>query len=143
MNNRGFSLIEVVIVMTIMLLVGVSSSSFYARFLTQNSVDNLSDQIAAQVRKAQLYAELGRFDGPWGVATRSGNLVLFKGTSYAARNAALDEKFTLNPAISINGFTDVVFSQITGKPSSTPTITLSGRGVFKTITINSQGMVDR
>lgn len=143
MNNKGFTLIELLLVMAIMMIVGSFSTPLYSRFLVQNSVDNHVNQLASQFRKAQLYSMIGRQNGNWGVTISEGNIILFQGDSFATRNTALDERFALNSSISISGFTEVVYTRVTGLPSATPTITLRGNNSVKTITVNSMGVVNK
>lgn len=143
MKINGFTLIELLLVIGIMLIIAGSSSPFYARFLTQNNVSNVIDQLSGQLRKAQLYAMMGRQNGPWGVTISSGSIILFQGVNFASRNVALDEKFLINPAININGLSEIIFTKVTGLPNITPTIEISGNGTFKTLTINNQGVVNK
>jgi len=139
----AFTLIELLLVIAIILILGGMTSSFLARFLTQNNVYNVVDQLAGQMRKAQIYAMMGKRDGAWGVKIDSGRIVLFQGNTFAGRNAAFDENFNINSNITINGLTEVVFNKITGLPSTTSTITISGNSSTATLVINSQGITSK
>ena len=86
---------------------------------------------------------MGRQNGSWGVTINSGAIILYQGTSFVSRNSAFDERFTLNPNISITGLSEINFTKVTGLPNDTPTITVSGNGTTKSITINSQGVVSK
>ena len=141
--SRGFTLIELILVVAMMILLGTLSSTFAARFLTQNGVLNASDQIIGDIRKAQINAMTGKQNSNWGVNYSSNTITLYKGNSYATRQTAFDEKFSVSASINISGFSDVTFARMTGTPSATPTITISGSGETKTITINSQGVATR
>lgn len=141
--KKGFTLIELLLTIAIVLILGGMTSPFLARFLTQNNVANVSDQLTGQMRKAQIYAMMGKKNGAWGVTVDNGAIVLFQGNSFASRNSALDERFNLNTVITISGLTEVVFSKITGLPSVTPTIAISGNNTTKTLVVNSQGVVNK
>jgi len=131
-------LIELILVVAIVLTLGVLSSVFYSRFLNQNSVSDVSDQFASQLRKAQTYAMAGKQNTSWGVKYVAGTITLFASTS-----SAFDETFGVNTNITVGGFSPVIFAKATGIPDSTPTITISGGGNTKTVSVNSQGAVSR
>src|SRR5437870_896099 len=87
----GFTLIEVLIVMALVTLVGLTSVPFLSRFFTQNAVENTYEQLKGELGKAQTYAMSGKQNGSWGVHNGTGSIVLFQGSSYASRNSAFDE----------------------------------------------------
>lgn len=149
---RGFTLIEVILVVAIISIISSLSAAFYARFITQNAVSNTQDQIVQSLRKAQTYAMMSRKSNTsgWGVNWDSGAhvLTLYQGPNFAGRALALDERFTINSNITITfspaSPTDVNFLHETGLPQNTPpTITISGQNNTKTVTVNTQGVVSR
>lgn len=142
-KSDGFTLIELLLVISIIMVIGTMSVVFFSRFLTQNSVANVSDQLIGQLRKAQIYSMMGRQNGGWGVQFGSNTITLFQGNTYATRNTAFDETFSVNSNISISGFSEIDFTKTTGSPSTTGTYTISGNDTSKQITINSQGVVSR
>jgi prepilin-type N-terminal cleavage/methylation domain-containing protein len=141
--QRGFTFIELILVVSLMLLLGTMGTAFTGRFFTQNAVENTTDQLIGDFRKAQMSAMMGQQNSNWGVNFASNTITLYKGNSFATRTAAFDEKFTVNGSISITGFTDLNFTGMTGLPNATPTVTISGTGSTDTITINSQGVATR
>jgi len=140
---KGFTLIELILVISLMLLLGTLSTAFAARFFTQNSVANTTDQLIGEFRQAQTNAMMGRKNGNWGVNYSSNKITLYLGTSFAARTAAFDTTFSVPTSVTISGFSDLDFFRMTGTSSATPTITISGSGETKTITVNSQGVATR
>lgn len=134
----GFTLIELLLTIAIVLIIGSSSSVFYSRFINQNSVANISDQITEQMHKAQVYAMMGKNNSAWGVKLAGTTFTLF-----SASSSAFDETFTLSPAITVTGLSTLTFAKGTGLPDSTPTIVISGGGNTKTLTVNAQGVVNR
>lgn len=139
-KKRGFSLVELLLVITIVLVLGVLSSVFYSRFLNQNSVANVSDTFASQLRKAQVYAMAGKQNTNWGVKYSIPTNTI---TLFAVTSSAFDEKNTMNSTIAVGGFSQVIFAKATGLPDSPQVISISGGGNTKTVSINSQGMVAR
>jgi prepilin-type N-terminal cleavage/methylation domain-containing protein len=136
--QKGFTLIELLLVIAIVLVLGGLTTPFYARFLNQNSIANALDQLAGQFRKAQIYSMEGKANTSWGVKIGANKIILF-----ATGNPAFDETFDYSSALSISGFASVTFAKITGLPDTTPTIILSATGNSKTLTINSQGVINR
>ena len=129
---KGFTLIELLIIVALLSIVSVMSVVFYSRFFTQNAVSNSSDQLVGELRKAQMYSMMGRKNGAWGVTFSANKFILFQGNSYATRNSAFDESFSVNPNINVSGLTELTFARITGIPSANPTITISGNNNTKT-----------
>ncbi len=142
-SDQGFSLIELLVVIAIVGVLGLMTTVFYSRFIIQNSVANMEDSLSATLRKAQMYSMMGKQNSNWGVTLNSGKIVLFSGNTYATRNSAFDETISYNTAISINGFSDVVFTRISGIPNTTPTITISGNNSTEQVQVNNQGVVLR
>ena len=144
-NQSGFTIIELLLIIGIMSIVGTMSVSFYGRFLTQNGVANTVDQLVNTVRKAQIYSMESRKSSTvgWGVNYSSNTITMFQGATYAGRNVVLDEKFSVSPAITISGLTEIDFARLTGTPNVAPTITVSGSGISKVITVYSTGAISK
>ncbi|MBI3486295.1 prepilin-type N-terminal cleavage/methylation domain-containing protein [Candidatus Daviesbacteria bacterium] len=148
--QKGFTLIELLLVIAIMSLISALSVAFYARFITQNAVANAQDQLVGDFRKAQIYAMEGKLNSNWGVNFTSNTIVLYQGSSYVGRTAALDENFSVNSNISMTNMGDINYARVTGIPTNggaaitTLTITISGpNNISKTVTIISQGTVSK
>lgn len=141
-NKRGFTLIELLLVIAIITILSTLSVAFYSRFLTQNATLNNVDQVVADIRKAQIYAISGHRNSNWGVNYANSEIILYSGPNYAGRTQALDEKFSVNPNITISGLNDINFAKSTGI-SSAATITITANNTTKTVTVNSLGVVSR
>lgn len=144
-NKKAFGLIELMLTVAIVLVLSAGSGVIYSRFLIQNAVSNTVDQIVQNARKAQYYAMTSRKSNSsgWGLHYDSWILTLYQGASFPTRNTALDEAWTINNNVSISGWGDINFARMTGEPSMTATITISGQGNDKTVSVNSLGMISR
>jgi len=140
---QGFTLIELLLTMSLLFVIASSSTAFYSRFLSQNSVQSVQDQIIGDLRKAQINAMMGKQNSAWGVNIGSGVITLFSGTSFLARTSALDERFTYPASLQFSGPTEIVFTKITGIPNTSGTISITGVGTNKSVIINSQGIASR
>lgn len=137
-NNKGITLIELILSVAMILVLGFMSTSYYSRALLSNAVTDTSDRFVSELRKAQLYSMEGKNNTTWGVRYGSSQITLF-----ASSSSAFDEKFYVNTNVSVTGFTQVVFAKITGEPNSSQTINISSGNKTSTITVNSMGAVNR
>ncbi|MDO8498668.1 MAG: type II secretion system protein [bacterium] len=143
-KNSGFTLIELLLVVAIVLTLSVLSASFYARFLVQNAVENTTEQLVGSFRKAQIYSMEGKRGSGWAVNYSTDTITLYKGTDFLDRDTSFDEKFSVNPNVTVAGLSNISFAQVTGLPTpQSASVTISGNGNSKTVTLNSQGVVSR
>ena len=144
---KGITFVEIILVVALISILSLMGPVFYSRFLLQNEVANVTDQLVGSLRKAQIYAMESKQSSGWSVnySSSAHEITLYKGAApYVA--GALDEKFKVNTSVSISGITDVSFAKATGLPTpgSGLTITISSSGNnSKTVTINSQGVATR
>ena len=142
--KAGVTLIELLLAVTVLSLLAIMGNLFYSRFLTQNIVDNTTDTIVQQLRKAQLYSSQARKSETegWGVAFSGGKVVLYQGSTYVGRNQTWDEKTDITGNLTVSAF-EVNFARMSGVPDAPETINVTGNNDSEMISINSQGMVTR
>lgn len=141
-ERQGFTLIELLLVIAIVALIGISSFAFYSRFFTQSAVTDTTDKLTSQLRKAQMYAMTGKQNSNWGVSYSGNQITLFSGSSYATRTTAFDESFTVNNNVSVSGLgSDIIFNHMTGTPSASPRIIVTGGGNSEGLQVSSQGTI--
>src|SRR5581483_2042007 len=109
-HEKGFTFVELIVVITLISILGVMSVTFYGNFFNRSAVNNTIDGLINQMRKAQIYAMEGRQYGSWGVRSSGTQFILFQGNSYASRNNLYDETFSIFPTASVSAFNDVIFS---------------------------------
>ena len=139
---RGFTMLEVILsVAAIGIITGIGVPVYQA-FQVRNDLDVGATTIAQSLRRAQVLAEASDGDSGWGVAVATGTITLFKGATYAARDATYDEVFLVPSSIASSGLSEVAFAKLSGLPGSTGTTTLtSSGGEVRTIIINAKGTV--
>lgn len=141
-SRRGFTLIELLLVVAIVAILGVSGSAIGQRFLVSNYLENKTQELSAALQTAQLNAMSGKEDSQWGVSVVGSETVLFKGSSYAARDTAFDTSYKIPSSISVTQ-DEVVFSQVSGEPDATATYALvANDGSSQTVTVNEVGVVN-
>ncbi|MES2930456.1 MAG: prepilin-type N-terminal cleavage/methylation domain-containing protein [Patescibacteria group bacterium] len=141
MTNRGFTMVEMMICVGILALVGSISLASYYSFRNQSSVSVASQTIAHVMRRAMIASEAMDGDSSWGVYVGANTVTLFKGPTYADRAASADRSFDVSGA-SITGLSEITFAKLTGYPSQTGTMTITGRGnTSATLSLNAKGAI--
>lgn len=137
----GFTLIEVLIVLGLFgVLFGISlpiSLDSYRSYILTSETKNL----LSVVRRARSLAIANDHGISHGVSLESDRFILFQGSSFAGRDSAFDENYPRSPSVTITGFDEIVFSQISGLPNVTTTITLKNDLNEQTISINEYGTI--
>ncbi len=139
---RGFTLIELLMVIAIVAILGATVIPVGSAFLVRNHLKNKTNEVAATARIARLNSLSGKEGSKWGLKIAGGEIVLFKGDSYAARDAAFDQRYRLPQSITATA-TELTFDVLTGNASSTATINISSNlGDANVVTINEVGTVN-
>lgn len=142
-QSRGISLLEVLLSIALIGILAVLSVSVYQKLQVRNDLSNASATTAQSLRRAQILSQAVDGDSPWGVKVISGSIIIFKGSSYAARDANFDEVNSIPDNIVFSGISELVFSKLDGLPSSAGAITLTNvHNESSNLTINSRGMVE-
>ena len=138
----GFTMIELVLSITVMMVLAGLALPVYQSFQNKNDLDLSAMYLAQLMRRAEVLAGAADGDSAWGVKIQSGSIVLFEGTSYALRDTTRDETISISNSVTGSGLTEVVFSKVTGLPQTTGTTTFtSASGEVITVAINSKGAV--
>ncbi|HEU5121788.1 MAG TPA: type II secretion system protein [Candidatus Saccharimonadales bacterium] len=142
MRSGGFTLIEVLLsTVIITLLVGLSLP-VYETFVRRNDLDITAQSTVSALRRAQLNARAVKGDSIWGVARQASSIILFKGATYATRDVTYDEQISIPVSITTSGLSEISFTKLSGAPSATGSIVLSGStNDVLTVTVNEEGMV--
>jgi len=155
--KRGFTLVEMLIVIAIMVVVASAAVPLYGSLQVKAQLGESTSQIVQSIRIARANAVSGFnstssgiyfFINPVGADTYT----IYQGGSYASRNASYDQVNTLDNALSINnigfvlvgGSIDINFARGSGKPGNTGSFNLihSVQGT-STISLNNLGLVQQ
>ncbi|MBU0598294.1 type II secretion system GspH family protein [Patescibacteria group bacterium] len=143
-RQRGFTFVEVLLVIGILGVVVSLSIPFYQSFQVSNQLDNISQEVAQTLRRAQNKAMASEYFSAHGVHLQAQQFILFKGDSYNPADA-FNEVVDIPSSILItyNAGPDVVFSGIKGEASYAGLITITtNNGESKSISINEMGVVN-
>jgi GxxExxY protein len=139
---RGFTIIELLIVIAIVAIIGGTTIPLGANFLVRSHVENKTNELVSSLRTAQLNTISGKEDSQWGVNITSTQIILFAGASYAARDSTFDQIFSIPGSVTITT-DEIIFSKLTGDPDATASLTVSAGGAGNsTVSVNEVGTVD-
>lgn len=139
---QGFTLLEILLALSVLFLLTAASVPLYQQLQSNYDLDQAAQLTVTAARSAQRFAKSSRLDSSWGIFTQQGSVTLFKGSSYAARDVAHDDVFTLSTGLVISGTTEYVFQKINGVPSQSGTTSYTNAlQQSKTITINDAAIL--
>ncbi|MDI6820811.1 MAG: prepilin-type N-terminal cleavage/methylation domain-containing protein [Patescibacteria group bacterium] len=140
-RNKGFTLIEVMIVFAIIALIALIGISLgidnYRYYLLTTEIKNF----ISIMRSAKWAALSNNYKQSYGLSLQLDKFVIFQGSTYATRNTIFDEVYPRNQSINVTGPSEVVFSPLSATPNATGTFVFSNSIVSRMITINSHGAI--
>lgn len=139
----GFSFIEIMLSVALLLIIGTLSAFFSSRMIVTNAVTETGDFLAGSLEEARFDSKAGKDGGQWGVHIGLTAVTFFRGNSYASRDTGLDRILELNPNVTISGPKEVVFGRVSGLPNASGTVIVSGGGSSVSLVINDRGIVER
>ena len=134
---KGFTLVELLLVIAIIAIVGATAIPIGSSFLVRTHVKNKTNELVSSLRTAQINSINGKADSQWGVSVANSKITL-----YANNNTALNQVFSIPTTISITQ-NSILFDKITGTPNAPKTFTITSNiGKTTTVTVNEIGTVD-
>jgi prepilin-type N-terminal cleavage/methylation domain-containing protein len=147
-NLRGFTLIEILIVIAIIgTLIAVVLPSF-GSFRTRQSLKNTQDLAVSYLTEARSRTLAGVAGGTYSVRFETDRLVLFSGNVYDADDAAneyasYDAPTTLSDISLAGGGRVISFDRLTGATDEHGTLTFIANGQSVSISINANGGISQ
>lgn len=148
-NNRGFTMVEMLTVVGIVVIIAAVALPYGSIFLAQSRLQETTLNIVDALRRTQSRSMSGMGGEPWGVHFANTEITLFKGTSYDSgdyENEIIDlpEISQIN-TISLNGGGDnVIFNRVIGDTSYWGTIVIDDKNsdAQATVTISEVGLIE-
>lgn len=149
--KRGFTLVEMMVVIGIVSLLLVVGSVNIRSFQSRSQVTQAAEELASILREAQSRSMTVVNGQTHGIHFESGDgtYTLFEGTPFSQTNAT-NVKYSLDASIQFSnialtgGGKDVIFDKLTGSTSHSGGVTISSKldgSIQRTITITSQGKI--
>lgn len=135
-HSKGFSLIEILMVVSIISIIGAASVPSLRRFMLGNDLEVGAQKVVGTIRKAQSYAQDGKNNETWGVCLLGINLRMFSGSCTLP---TFFEDFEIPRTVTISGLSETTFSKLRGEPSNLLNISLSTDFGARTVQVNSAG----
>ena len=142
MLRKGFTLIEVTLVVSLMLIVSIVSFPLGISFYNLQTLNETTDNVEQALKRAQTFATAGKHDSAFGVRLLENEYVIFEGDSYLTRVQSEDEVFPTLSSVTFSGLDEVVFSKLHGEPSSVGVVNMSLGGNEQQIEITSLGNIE-
>lgn len=155
--NKGFTLVELLIVVAIIASLILVSLNMYGNLQASTQLNENTSQLVQVIRTAREQSLAGWNNNQHGVfillaTSTADQYTLYQGASYATRTASFDRTTIMDNALNLSatgfvltsGNIDINFSQGTGLPSATGTIIISQNfsNSSRSININNIGLVE-
>lgn len=149
-SPRGFSLIELVIVISIAMILGSISITTFFSVSDQQSLEKDVNYSISLVEKARLQTVNSKDNSQFGVRFSTSSVIFFQGPTYVA-GSSTNTIFSFSPKVEISaislsgGVQNILFEKITGKASATGTINFrlkSNQNSSTTVVVYKTGLVE-
>lgn len=142
----GFSLIELIVIMSVLILLAAASFPLVGRFTAKAFQTQIRDEYISALELAKSRARAGVNDSDHGVFLNTSTMVLYQGPSYAFRSTTFDYRIVVPSSVRIGGnfitSTDSTFQKYSGAPVSTSTVIFFTGAYQTTISVNERGVID-
>lgn len=148
-TKKGFTLIELMMVSTYMIIIVSAVFSFQQGLLQGTNLRTKTNEIIQTLRLNQAKAISSDQDSQWGVYFDTDNFIAFKGENYATRDPSFDEIIELPNTLSISnislngGVSNVTFEKVNGNTDNYGSIQISDNNRSKSVSINPRGVIEQ
>ena len=140
-RQAGFSLIEIIIAMGILIMLLGISTPFLVSYYQRYQLDVERSAFVSYLRQARSLSMDGRGTNNHGVYIASAQFTVYEGTNYATRLTAKDQIFARSESVTITGPSEIIFKYLSGNASSV-SYTLASPTKTGKIKINIEGRID-
>jgi prepilin-type N-terminal cleavage/methylation domain-containing protein len=142
MNRRGFTLLETMVSLALIVLIAVMGWIFSTRYLEEQHVRAAAETVAQELALAQAESVAQINDAAHGILALDDRVIRFTGESFAARDPALDRETLFFGTFTISGTTEFVFPKARVAPSAAGVVTLSSSLLDRDVSISAYGVLE-
>ena len=135
-NKFGFTLIELILVVALILIIATTATVFNSRWYLQNNLDSAKNMLISSIHKAQSYSISKKNGLTWGICLTGRTIRMFGGS---CTSPTIKDDYILPTNINISGLSNITFSSLRGEPNNIQSINLSGNNKTFNLIINSAG----
>lgn len=145
MINKGFSIVEMLVAVSILVIIAALSVSVFSRISNGSSLEKESQIILSMVTKARTESINSVNDTTHGIKFTGSSVALFRGTTYSVSNVESVynlQSTTLSNISLTGGVSELYFKKLTGNPSASGSVTVSTGDTSKIMTIYGTGLAE-
>ena len=141
--NLGFSLVEMLLSVAALggiLAIGIP---FYNSAIGGSDLEKAKSVLISNLVYARTAAGAVDGDAAWGVHVGGGNIVLYKGNTYATRDVSLDQLTQVNNSIIFSGDSEITFKRFEATPNASANFSLTNSNNQTTnVSVSDAGVID-
>lgn len=150
MKRAGFTLVEMVVVVAIVVMIAALATVSFSTVTARQALDKSTDAVVAVLAQARSLTISAKGASAYGVRLLSTGPVLFAGTTYNSADVT-NKPFVLDPRLSLANISlagagsDVLFNKLTGTTTQNGTFRVIITGtptIYRTVTIYATGIVE-
>lgn len=138
--TRGFTLIEIVVAMTILILMFALGAPVVFNFYLDYQLSSEEKILTALLAYTRNFVMSNINQSDHGLYLDAADFIVFQGSSYALRDPSQDKKFPRSSGVNISGLTELTFGALSGRVASS-TFTLDDGRKTKYIYLNEEGRI--
>ena len=147
---KGFTLIEMLIVISITTILGAMAFVSFGRIINYTSIEAQAQSVRSHIERARIFTLASKNNSSFGVIFSTSSARVFQGTTFVAASSS-DQIYTIDSNESIinisfsGGGNTIYFNKITGEPNATGTITITSASNNldrRTVVVYKTGIVD-
>lgn len=148
--RKGFSLIEIIIVIAIFAALFVITLTAFSRFNNNQALNRSVSEVTSILNEARALTLASKNNAVYGVHFLSDRVTLFTGQIFSPSDPdnevnVISSKVSISNIALSGGGDDIIFQRLTGKTNQNGTITLSlisDSSKSKTITVEVSGIIE-
>ncbi|MEK7123342.1 MAG: type II secretion system protein [Patescibacteria group bacterium] len=149
-KNRGFTVIEVLVAVAIIVLITAIGVGVFRNFKIENQLNSAAAGVLSVIRLAQSKTLAGEASSQWGVHFQSDRYALFQGGIYNAADpnnvvSLLDPQIQISVIALAGGGSELIFNRLTGTTGQDGNVQISSvsdASRLRTIYIESSGQAN-